>query len=260
MESMGQIFGGGGSSGGGGGIWEQDPNLPSPGGWTEKPAPPTPAIGGATAYDPGPEGGGVSTPYGSPGSPASGGSGIPTGSYGKSPVGGGSGIGDIGKVLGSLGTAGGGIMGLVNSFRDSPTEKLMAKQQKLGMQNAQATSSAGQQQLQQYSQGQLSAPQQAAVDKFKKEQIAKWNQYFAAAGIPASSAQADMMAKVDQDAAAYAQSLLQQNFQNSVSALGLSGNTLAQQSAMNLAYEKEIAKSQADAMNAIGQLGGLLNG
>lgn len=165
---------------------------------------------------------------------------------------------NIGKVLGTAGQLGGGITGLVNSFRDSPTEKLMAKQQKLAQQNIQAASSAGNQQLSQYMQGQLSAPQQASVDKFKKEQLAKWRQYLASAGIPESSAMADIEAKVDQDATDYAQKLLQQNFQNSVSALGLSNNALAQQAVTNLAYEKEIAKSQADAMSAIGQLGGLL--
>lgn len=160
--------------------------------------------------------------------------------------------------LGDAAKAGGGIMGLVNMFRTSPTEKALEKGQKLAMQNASAASGAGNQQLQQYTQGQLSPAQQAAVDQFKKESLAKYRQYFANAGIPESTAMMDAEAKVNQDASQYAQQLLQQNYANSMQALGLANNTLAQQAYANLAQEKEIADSQAAAMQAIGQLAGLL--
>lgn len=158
-------------------------------------------------------------------------------------------------MLGKLGGAG---MGLMNMFRTSPTEAALEKAQKLQMSNASAASASGKQQLNQYTQGQLSPAQQASVDQFKKQQLAKWRQYLATAGIPESSAMADIEAKVNQDAAAYAQQLLQQNYNNSMTALGLSGNTLAQAAQANLAQEKEIAASQAAAMEAIGEIFGAM--
>ena len=195
-----------------------------------------------------PPGGSVDTPQG----------GTAPGSVGSIPGAGGGASASPYAWLGNAAKAGGGIMGLVNMFRTSPTEKALEKGQKLAMQNASAASGAGNQQLQQYTQGQLSPAQQAAVDQFKKESLAKYRQYFANAGIPESTAMMDAEAKVNQDASQYAQQLLQQNYANSMQALGLANNTLAQQAYANLAQEKEIADSQAAAMQAIGQLAGLL--
>lgn len=158
-------------------------------------------------------------------------------------------------MLGKLAGAG---MGLYNMFTTSPTEKALEQGQKLQMQNAKLAGASGKQQLQQYTAGQLSPAQQAAVDRFKKENLAKWRQTLATMGIPESSAMADIEADVNMKTAAYAQTLLQQNYKNSMDALGLSGNTLAQAATNNLAIDKEIAASDAEIMQQIGQLFGAM--
>lgn len=182
---------------------------------------------------------------------------IPAGGAGvTTPPVAGQGAGGFG--LGSIPALIGGGMSLYNMFNTSPTEKYLQQAQKLGMGNAQAASQAGKTQLQQYQQGKLSPSQTAAADRYEQQELAKWRQYLASAGIPESSAMADITNKVHQDRLVYEQQLLQQNYNNSMQALGLGGNQLAQQSALNLKMEEEIAKSQADAMAAIGQLFGQL--
>jgi hypothetical protein len=168
------------------------------------------------------------------------------------PAGGGGGSNPVANAL-KLGGAG---MGLMNMFRTSPTEKALEKGQKLQMQNAGIASKSGQSQLQQYTKGKLSSTQQAAVDQFRNQNLAKWRQYLASAGISESSAMADIEANVNMQTAAYAQSLLQTNFENSMKSLGLAGNTLASAATSNLAQEKEISDAQAAAMKAIGEIFG----
>jgi hypothetical protein len=166
--------------------------------------------------------------------------------------GGGGGMGNIANLL-KLGGAG---MGVANMFRTSPTEAALEKGQKLQMKNAGIASKSGQSQLQQYTKGKLSSAQQASVDQFRNQNLAKWRQYLASAGISESSAMADIEANVNMQTAAYAQSLLQTNFENSMKSLGLAGNTLASAATSNLAQEKEISDAQAAAMKAIGEIFG----
>jgi hypothetical protein len=157
-----------------------------------------------------------------------------------------------------IGKVGSGLMGLKNMFTTSPTEKALEQSQKLQMQQAKLTGAAGKEAMQAYQTGKLTPNQQAMVDQFKKQNLAKWRQYLASAGIPESSAMADIEAKVNQDAAVYAQNLLQQDFKNATESLGLSGNTLASSSWLNLQQEKMMAESQAAAMQAIGELFGAM--
>lgn len=184
--------------------------------------------------------------------------GVPPGSVFGIPAAGGGGGGGGGGFLSMIPAIGGLAMGLKNMFTTSPTEAALEKGQKLQMKGAAAAGKAGRQQLSQYEQGMLSPAQQASVDKFRQEQLAKWRQYLASAGIPESSAMVDIENKVNQDVDAYKNQLLQQNFQNSMSALGLSGNTLAQAAQANILQEREIAASQAAAMKAIGEIFGAL--
>ena len=101
---------------------------------------------------------------------------------------------------------------------------------------------AGAQQLKQYESGNLSPTQQAAVDRMKQEELAKWRQYLASAGIPESSAMADIENKVTQDAQVYANQLLQQNYTNALQSLGLAQSSLGQQATINFAQDAQNAE------------------
>lgn len=151
----------------------------------------------------------------------------------------------------------GGGNQLVNMFRSSPTEKLIESGQQQMRGISKATGKAGKGQLNQYIQGRLSEPQQAAVERFKQQQRAYWNQYFAKAGIPVSSAMAEIEGKIEQDAQVYANQLLQQNFENSMKSLGLSNNSLVSQSYINAGLNSQIANSQAQAAEAIAKMAGI---
>lgn len=203
---------------------------------------------GPNGWDNGPEGGGVQgTVF--PGT------GKPTATGGATFPGGGMPMADMIKLAMAGMGAGQSIYGM---FNRSPTEKLIEQQQKLGAQNAKMASQAGQQQLQQYQSGQLTPSQTAAADQREKQQLAQWRQYLARAGIPESSAMADITNKVHQDRLVFENQQLQQNYANSIQALGLGGNQLANQTLLNLKMNKDIADAQADVMKKIGEMAGIL--
>jgi hypothetical protein len=106
-----------------------------------------------------------------------------------------------------------------------------------------------------YTSGQLTAPQQAKVDEFKKQQLAKWRQYLANAGIPESSAMADIEAKVDMDATAYAEQLLQQDFQNAYAGMGLTTSNLQRIAQMQAVEDANQRKQWEEFAKTLGQLG-----
>jgi hypothetical protein len=158
---------------------------------------------------------------------------------------------DWSKFIPAAITGGTGLMGL---FRDQggATDKALKAQGKA----TQPMQAAGNQALNAYTSGKLTQPQQAAVDQFRKQAMAKWQQYFASAGIPVSSAQADIENKVNMDTQAYANQLLQQDFQNSVAATGMSVNNLTNLARMQALQDAEQRKAFQDFMAQLGKLGG----
>lgn len=231
FSSLGGLFGGGGSG----------PSNVGSGEWTSTGAPNwnfTPPIGGGgPVFDPGPEGGGTGT---IPGFPRTDG-GIPT-------VYGGGGF-DWTKVIPALVPAAGGIIGMLRGQGGSTDAAINAMNKSTkGLQKA------GNQALAAYTSGNLTGPQQAKVDAFKQANLAKWRQYLTNAGIPEGSAMADIEAKVNQDATAYAEQLLQQDFQNAYASTGLVSSNLGRVAQMQAMQDAAQRKQWEDFMKAIGGL------
>lgn len=214
-----------------------------------------PTTGGSDIFLGLPPGGSVSTPEGgvAPGNVFS----IPKPGGGMMPDEPGGGGFNPAMLIKALPALAGGGMNLVNMFRSSPTEKLISSGQQQMRGISKAAGQAGKGQLNQYMQGRLSDPQQAAVERFKQQQRAYWNQYFAKAGIPVSSAMAEIEGKIEQDAQVYANQLLQQNFQNSMTSLGLANNSLAQQAGINWRLNTDVSNAQAAAAKAIAEMAGV---
>lgn len=186
-----------------------------------------------------PPGGSVDTPAGGV-APASVGSMAPIGDTGGF---------SIGKMIPA---AVGGIGGLVNMFRKDPTDAALKKMEKAtGPMQA-----AGNQALGAYTSGTLTPTQQAKVDEFKKQNLAKWRQYLASAGIPESSAMADIESKVNMDAQAYADTLLQQDFTNAYAATGLTTTNLTNVARQQALQDAEQRKAWEDFMRELGAIGG----
>jgi hypothetical protein len=95
--------------------------------------------------------------------------------------------------------------------------------------------------------GKLTDPQQAQVDAMKKEQNARNAQYLASLGIPVSTANVQMQGNVDANAVKMANDLINQSFQQGVSALGLGGNASA-------ALIRAAAEQKKDLANTIGEV------
>lgn len=159
------------------------------------------------------------------------------------------------KILPMLPGLATGVYGL---FNKSPTEKYIENAQKQMAQIAGKSGKAGKGMLGQYVAGKLSAPEEAEVQRFIQKQRAQYNQYFAKAGIPVSTAMADAEAKIQNDASIYRNNLLQQKFQNSMTSMGLSQNSLANQAVFNAGMNQQIANAQAQAAAALGKLAGIL--
>jgi hypothetical protein len=188
-----------------------------------------------------PPGSTVSTPAG----------GVAPGAVGSLPGPGGSAGGgfSIGKMIPA---AVGGIGGIVNMFRKDPTDAALKKLEK----STGPMQAAGNQALGAYTSGNLTPTQQAKVDQFKQQNLAKWRQYLASAGIPESSAMADIEAKVNQDAQVYADSLLQQDFTNAYAATGLTTTNLTNVARQQALQDAEQRKQWEDFMKELGAIGG----
>jgi hypothetical protein len=115
---------------------------------------------------------------------------------------------------------------------------------------------AGNQALNAYTSGKLTPAQQAAVDQYRKQAMAKWQQYMANAGIPVSSAQADIENKVNMDTMAYANQLLQQDFQNAYAATGMTATNLTNVARMQALQDQEQRAQWAEFMKELGKIGG----
>lgn len=143
-------------------------------------------------------------------------------------------LGNFGNLLPSLLGGAGGLIGMFTG-QGGATDKALKKQ-------SQATGplqAAGNEALEAYRTGKLTPPQQASVDQYRKAAMAKWRQYFANAGIPVSSSEADINNKVEMDTMAYANQLLQQDFNNAYQATGMSTNNLT-----NLARQQALEDAQ----------------
>lgn len=209
---MGDMFGGGGTptpapaTGGGGGFLSGIANLfgggpTNPGGLPGGTPPFFPVPPGTPEIDPNT----ISLPQSQ--APWLTGPGIPSG--------GGGGIGGINDILGLVGKGTGllsTIMALKGAFTQSPYEKL-----------GENMISASNKALKAYTSGKLTTTQQAAVDQFKRQEMARWQQYLASAGIPASSAMVDIQNKIEMDAQVYANQLLEQDFKNALAAMQAGG-------------------------------------
>jgi hypothetical protein len=100
--------------------------------------------------------------------------------------------------------------------------------------------------------GKLTDPQQAQVDAMKKEQNARNAQYLASLGIPVSTANVQMQGNVDANAVKMANDLINQSFQQGISALGLGGqasNALITQAA---AQKKDLSNTIGEVAKQIG--------
>ena len=186
-----------------------------------------------------PPGGTVDTPQG----------GVAPGSTFPIPAGGGGGF-DISKLIPALIPAAGGLIGMFKGQGGATDKAISAMNKSTGPIQA-----AGNQALAGYTSGKLTPTQQAKVDEFKKQNLAKWRQYLANAGIPEGSAMADIEAKVNQDAQAYADTLLQQDFNNAYQATGLASTNLGRVAQMQALQDAEQRKQWEAFMQALGGLG-----
>lgn len=156
--------------------------------------------------------------------------------------GGGGGMGDLfGALLSGPGTM------LASRLIGRGEQKDIDKMQKNIRGSANTASAAGQEMVNRASRGELTAPQQASVDKLKAEQNARMQQRFAQMGIPISTMQTQAAGQVDQEAAAFAQKLINDSFQQGISAMQL-GST-ASQSLLNSAVQQR--KDMADAIGGV---------
>jgi hypothetical protein len=107
--------------------------------------------------------------------------------------------------------------------------------------------------------GQLTPAQQAMIDQFRNQSMARIKQYLVNAGIPESSALPGYQQAIDQQALAMAENFQQQNFKQGLDALGLAGNALTARAGNALSVEKEISGASESAAKAIQALSSILN-
>lgn len=206
-----------------------------------------------STVSPGAETGGITLGLPPGGSVETGAGGVAPGSVIGIPGGDSSGGGfDIGSILKMAAGGMTGLNALKGLFSRSPTEGDVARMGKL---SSRAGKTAGGL-LNAYNAGKLTPTQQAAADQFEKQELAKWRQYLADAGIPESSAMVDIENKVHQDKLVFMNNQLQQNFKNAMEATGMAQGSLATQAQQNWMIDQASQKAMADAMAAIGGIFG----
>lgn len=102
--------------------------------------------------------------------------------------------------------------------------------------------------------GQLTAPQQATVDKYKAEETAKWRQYMAQLGIPVSSSEVQGQGVVDAQAQKMANDMINQSFTQGMEALRLGSTVAQQQITQALSAQKDMSKTIWDVAGEIGRV------
>ena len=151
------------------------------------------------------------------------------------------------------------LTGLVQSFRGGGQERAIqeASRQMKGVTGP--ALAAGKAQLGAGQSGQLTPAQQAMIDQFRNQSMARIKQYLVNAGIPESSALPGYQQAIDQQALAMAENFQQQNFKQGLDALGLAGNALTARAGNALSVEKEISGASESAAKAIQALSSILN-
>ena len=158
---------------------------------------------------------------------------------------------DFMKLIPSLIPVASGLIGMFRG-QGGATDKALKAQGK----STQPMAAAGNEALQAYRTGTLTPSQQASLDQYRKQANAKWQQYFANAGIPVSSAQADIENKVNLDTEAYKNQLLQQDFQNAFAATGMSTTNLTNLARQQALQDEAQRKQWEDFMAQLGKIGG----
>lgn len=129
---------------------------------------------------------------------------------------------DFGKMVMPL-LLGGGSM-LASKLLGRGEQKDIDRATKNIRGSANTAGQAGQTMVDRASQGKLTDPQQARVDRMKAEQNAQYQQAFAKMGIPMSTMAAQATNLVDTQAEELANKLINESFDEGIKALGLSTN------------------------------------
>ena len=186
-----------------------------------------------------------------PGDPGSGGIG-----GGPGPASGGGGTGGGGEATANplasilLGVGAPLISKLMGSSEDKAINKATKNQQRI----SNTSTDIGTQLLQRAAAGQLTDPQQAQVDAMKKEQNAHNAQYLAGLGIPVSSSNAQYQNQVETNAVKLSNDLINQSFQQGISALNLGGPVNQQIIANAMKQREDLGKTIGEVAQEIGHV------
>lgn len=181
---------------------------------------------------------------GSSGAPAAGGGGGATTAVAPEPQGG----FDWGKLMMPILTGGAGM--LASKLLGTNTSKL----QKQAASGNKTALNVGEQMVKDAAAGKMTPAQQAAVDKMKTEQNARANQYFANLGIPVSTSMMESQNKVEQDALAFSQQLIDQSMNEGLKALSLGQTGTMEYLKTAAAQNQNISKIISDVAAEIGRV------
>lgn len=113
-----------------------------------------------------------------------------------------------------------------------------------------------QQLMQQYRSGQLSPGQQASVDQLTQSTKNQINQYFASIGQSDSTAHAQALAQVDQQALGMKQQMLDGALQNGLSAIGVAQGPLSTVAQYQLGQDQQLSQAFSNFAGSVGNLFG----
>ena len=106
-----------------------------------------------------------------------------------------------------------------------------------------------------YKAGSYTPAQQAALDQYRAQRTAAYQQQLAQMGIPVGSAQADLNATVEREVLAMGQQMQQQNFQNAYQTAGLAQGGLGNYAMQQAYLDAQQRQQWAQFMAALGKLG-----
>lgn len=143
--------------------------------------------------------------------------------------------------------------GLIGLFRGQGGAGDKALKQQY--QATQPLQNAGNTALNAYSTGTLRPPDQAAIDQYKKQRMAQYQQQLAAMGIPIGSAQADIQGMVDRDALVLQQQILNNYMQQGTQATGIAASNLTNYAREQMVADQQQRQQWAQLMAELGKLG-----
>jgi hypothetical protein len=131
---------------------------------------------------------------------------------------------------------------LLSGKRQIPQEsQLTAQQQQFYNQGSALVNQANQ--------GQVTGPQQAQIDNFKRTQMASAKQYLATTGQGTdSTAMLGMQANIDMQATLLQQGFVQQNFQMGMSEMGIADSATAQLIQLQLQKQEQTSQAMSNFM------------